>query len=244
MNGKGLYRDNFFELCTHAKIEIIFQNNLAIPQILFFRYYLEPASPLKSLANAPQTSTQTQNQQQQNSTPSQTDNISWNSKTSNLWPLSSPTNGNEVKKLSNSLSDLSLHDKVNNTTSNATNASLSQSKLNGFGRTSSKNDSNVITKNSFNLLQSAAILEKVNNQNDFVADFGSADIFNAVTSLQISNNGKASNANGSIASGDYDNTSTSSGVSMSNGNGGDSDANANFADFDHNPIYTAAGESS
>lgn len=174
---------------------------------------------------------------------------------------SSKSNGNGVNALSSS--DLSFQDHFtfndnkfsnknngngndNDYKTNGTNSVLSHTKRNGnlissLSRPTVSNDSHVITKNSFSFLQSAAILEKANNQSDFVADFGSADIFNAAAALQMSPKNGAT-ANGSFTSSDFDNVSSGSNVSTSNGNGSiDGDANANFADFEHNPIYNAVG---
>lgn len=243
------------------------------------RYYLEPASPLKSLTNTSHATQANQNQSpaQSEQSGSLNSKSSWSSSSSNLWPLpsvySSKSNGNGVNALSkSSSSELAFGDQfssnggkcIHNSNgtaidsdakSNGTNFALSHAtkhngnSLSSLSRPTVNNDSNVITKNNFNLLQSAAILEKANHQSDFVADFGSADIFNAANALQITANGGRSISgihklmNGSFTSSDFDNTSSGSNASTSNGNGSiNGDANANFADFEHNPIYNAAGK--
>lgn len=144
--------------------------------------------------------------------------------------------------------------------------------MNGFSRpTASASNQNVITKNSLNLQQSAAILENSNKftpDTDFVADFSSANIFNAQTTTTT----KTTNAVGmvppppstastlkataNVTNGTNINNNNSEAFNgngtMTNGNGTNgistngfddgSDANANFADFEHNTIYNAAGE--
>lgn len=114
---------------------------------------------------------------------------------------------------------------------------------------------NVINKNSLNLLTSVTASSSDNNNKftpdtDFVADFGSANIFNAaavaavtaatVTSANantaVNNNVTSNGHSNGLSNGKYSNgTKTHNGDEQMN-------ANANFADFDHNPIYDAAGK--
>lgn len=122
------------------------------------------------------------------------------------------------------------------------------------------NGQHVITKNSLNLQSTMSSIVDNNNKftpdADFVADFGSANIFNATAGTAKSTVGNGTIApppavNGHTAHQNGINTflnGTSSSAAGHNGrengaNGG-SNANANFADFDHNPIYNAAGTSS
>lgn len=174
------------------------------------------------------------------------------------------TNGTS---LSNSLTNNHTNNHHQNGISHATNGnSVSNNNgavngnhylMNGFSRpTASASNQNVITKNSLNLQQSAAILEnssKFTPDTDFVADFNSANIFNAqtasgnaavaaatahVTNGTTNNNNnisKSFNGNGTMTNGNGTNGATTNGFDDG------SDANANFADFEHNTIYNAAG---
>lgn len=124
---------------------------------------------------------------------------------------------------------------------------------------------NVITKNNFDLHQqlSTATTSNIDNNNlftpdsDFVADFSSANIFNAMNNP--SNNGNSSNGiaskaihlngitngNGNHING-IDKLANGNQSNGSNGfttaNGFNDVANENFADFEHNTIYNAAGK--
>lgn len=136
--------------------------------------------------------------------------------------------------------------------------------MNGFSRpTASAHNQNVITKNSLNLQQSAAILENRNKftpDTEFVADFNSANIFNAQTptanattmaTAAAALNGTTNVTNGTNNNNNNINNNNSKAFNgngaMTNGNGTNgfddgSDANPNFADFEHNTIYNAAGK--
>lgn len=150
-----------------------------------FRYYLEPASPLKSLTNTSH-ATQAQQHQNQSSVQSEQNDLTNVTKpATNIWSLSSTfssnTNGNGVSALSSS--DNKFYDQFtsndNNKISNKINLNgndklngnhsvLSHKKHNGnminsLSRPIVNNDSHAITKNSLSLHQSAEILEKSNN---------------------------------------------------------------------------------
>lgn len=176
--------------------------------------------------------------------------------------------------LSNSLTNNHLNNHHQNGISHATNGTgVSNNNggtngnhylMNGFSRpTASASNQNVITKNSLNLQQSAAILENTNKftpDADFVADFNSANIFNAqttsanatpVTPLKATTtnvtNGTTNNHNNNVISKSFNGNGPMTNGNGTNGtttNGFDdgSDANANFADFEHNTIYNAAGK--
>lgn len=178
--------------------------------------------------------------------------------------------------LSNSLANNNINNHHSNGISHATNGNGVTSNgvngnhylMNGFSRpTASASNQNVITKNSLNLQQSAAILENSNKftpDTDFVADFNSANIFNAQTTATnattTASTATPSNANANVTNGGTHNGNNNNAHSKSfNGNGtmtnghgtngistngfdDGSDANANFADFEHNTIYNAAGE--
>lgn len=126
---------------------------------------------------------------------------------------------------------------------------------------------NVITKNGLNLQQmspsssslSSAASNFDNSSNlftpdsDFVADFGSANIFNAMNNKPATTNGnpmKPIHLNGPITNGNrangFDkmtNGKRSNGYSTNGTTNGFDDVEIdNFADFEHNTIYNAAGK--
>lgn len=155
----------------------------------------------------------------------------------------------------------------NNNQNNVNSGSNSHNVFNGNGIGSSNGNANilngingqhVITKNSLNL--QSTVSSNVDNNKftpdaDFVADFGSANIFNATAGSATSTvgngmiapppavNGHTAHQNG-INTFLNGTTSTAGHNGQENGANGGSNANANFADFDHNPIYNAAGKSS
>lgn len=115
----------------------------------------------------------------------------------------------------------------------------------------------MITKNSLNLKSTVSSIvdnNKFTPDADFVADFGSANIFNATAGTATSTAGNGTIApppavNGHTAHHNSINTFLNGTTSAAghnvqeNGANDGSNANANFADFDHNPIYNAAGKS-
>lgn len=120
---------------------------------------------------------------------------------------------------------------------------------NGFSL-SVKNAKDVIAKNGFHLPPPASKADKNNlftPDTDFVADFGSANIFDALNKPSINNNNSSSS---SILSIGHSNGHHTNGVESINGNqiNGNTttdlnkNAGENFADFEHNTIYNAAGE--
>lgn len=111
---------------------------------------------------------------------------------------------------------------------------------------------NVITKNSLNLQTTATPASDNNNtftpDTDFVADFGSANIFNATEQIStgratatMRNNASSNGHSNTIANGKYLIHTATNGAE-NDMNDEQKNANANFADFDHNPIYNAAGK--
>lgn len=159
---------------------------------------------------------------------------------------------------------------IKSSSSNGTNGSINL--LNGH------TGPNVITKNSLNLQTTSKASSAIDNNNkftdtEFVADFSSANIFNAnaATATATRATGATTIPSSAIGGGSGNsNVVTSNGHGTANHNGigtflnrpnstatshmmagqngtensaiGDNNANANFADFEHNPIYNAAGK--
>lgn len=112
------------------------------------------------------------------------------------------------------------------------------------------------TKNGFHLPPPGSKVEKTNlftPDTDFVADFSSANIFDALNNKPSINNNNNS-TNKPILMNGNSNANHANGFELTNGNqmnGGNNafaatDVNKNvddnFADFEHNTIYSAAGE--
>lgn len=169
------------------------------------------------------------------------------------------TNGNGISSNNN----------LNNNTNNGINLSKSDNNglSNGFhiaATNNNKQQQNVITKNGFDsqhLTISSSVTSNLENNNlftpdaDFVADFGSANIFNAMNGKTSSNiqhsianpqnhmNGNNNNNNHTngfdkVPNGISRIDDNSNGFTMNTSNG---NASENFADFEHNTIYNAAG---
>lgn len=172
------------------------------------------------------------------------------------------TNGNGISSNNN----------LNNNTNNGFNLSNSDNNglSNGFHTAATNNKKqheNVIMKNGFDsqhhLTISSSATSNLENNNlftpdaDFVADFGSANIFNAMNgktsnthnsnanqqnhmNMNGNNNNNNNHTNGfdKIPNGISKNDNNSNGFTMNTTNG---NASENFADFEHNTIYNAAG---
>lgn len=281
------------------------------PNIILHRYYLEPASPLKSITNTAQLAPS--QKQQLNSATILTNgtgiktieenghNNLWASSLSTSNPI---TNGNgNTKTTSNSSSKtndltngrwkLDLLSSDDNNSSLFTNH-ISVAKTNGNGQPingfATMNGNGNKAKDSNGISSSSSIISRPiqngfhlpppgskhqqnghNNTNlftpdsDFVADFSSANIFDALNQKpsnnnninNINNNNNSTSTNKSIQ---LNGVKHSNGIEMSNGNGNQqmngngttnghhnfTDVNKNFdenfADFEHNTIYNAAGE--
>uniref|UniRef100_A0A1L8DMW5 Putative gtpase-activating protein n=1 Tax=Nyssomyia neivai TaxID=330878 RepID=A0A1L8DMW5_9DIPT len=218
------------------------QRELMIDKYERKRYYLEPASPLKSLTSSQQLAPCATSSSATSSTTTTTNNVTVDNvavlKSITLTPPQS----------------LRLHNNKNpRTTANATvkfqhqftpdsetslfNLGSSQTRLNinnnnnnvgghQNGLTSSSNSSNLSGNNN----------NKFTPDTDFVADFGTANIFNATQTSNMVNTSKSPNK---IPNGTNNSSSSSSGQQQQvNGNCG---VNENFADFEHNTIYNSAG---
>ena len=181
-----------------------------------FRYFLEPASPLKSI-NTPSTQ-QFQPSQPMNgiskSSRQQADNNLAVLKSIQLTP---PTANNRhhhsrTPHLQNgqangfsSSSDSCNNVNINNNNNNQ-NFFNQQNNLNGTSNGSLSHNGSI----------------KSDNSSDFIADFSKASIYNSNNSLNSAGSGGGSQANSKMTC---------------------SDLNANFADFENNKIYNAAGMS-
>ncbi|XP_061386857.1 type-2 histone deacetylase 1 [Musca vetustissima] len=250
------------------------QRELMIDKYERKRYYLEPASPLKSLTNATNlktsssgattaaTSTSTSsssatsnNNRSNSNNNNSTHNNNHHSHIQLTPPTSQRTTANGLHKSSSSAISRPQHS-GNSSSSNNNNTSHLQNGFNtdAFGLHNGLNLSvGSASTGALSDTSSCASANGFGAEADFVADFGSADIFNAtvastspassVGSASITNNGyakiqqplKASSTQGGS-------TAISAQQQFMNGftssNGGN---NENFADFDHAPIYNAAG---
>ncbi|KAG5674928.1 hypothetical protein PVAND_004872 [Polypedilum vanderplanki] len=159
------------------------------------RYYLEPASPLKSI-NTSSTSTSTLQQQSSATTNGIATKSNHSSDNLAVLKLTPPATNNRHHHRTNHHNELNgngIH--LYNGSSSSTNGSI-----------------------------------KSDNNNDFVADFSKASIYNSNNSLNST--GSGGHVNGKITNGFGDTSVTTT---------NNSDVNANFADFDNNKIYNAAG---
>lgn len=112
-----------------------------------------------------------------------------------------------------------------------------QIRLNINNNNNVNNPLNGLNRNGLNLAATKNGLENNNKftpETEFVADFGSANIFNANGIHSNNNNGCLKNG-GSTGTGDSNNVMNGVAESSSTTTNGE-----NFADFDHNPIYNAS----
>lgn len=127
---------------------------------------------------------------------------------------------------------------------------------NGFhGITSDNKQQNVITKNGFeqmspsssSLSSATSNLDNSNHlftpDSDFVADFSSANIFNAMNTKSMTNGNPIKPVNGHT-NGIHINgiDKLTNGNQLNGHNGFTTNGDENFADFEHNTIYNAAGK--
>lgn len=209
--------------------------------VKFLRYYLEPASPLKSITS----SQKLMSLSQSSTTPTTTDN-SAALKNITLTPPTSlrlPRNGqNQNSQNLNGRNfqqqftpDDSTSSLFNQTNQKQLQQQHQQIRLNN-NNNNTNNQLNGLNRNGLNLATTKNCLENNNKftpEIEFIADFGTANIFNANGTNNLNNNGCFKNGgvgdsnkllNGGIA--------TAESNSTTNGE--------NFADFDHNPIYNAS----
>lgn len=235
------------------------------------RYYLEPASPLKSITNTAQLAP-LQKQQQQTQLNNATLLTNGTAKSieenkSDWWETNATTNGKTSTSrwktdLLSSNDNSSLFNnhisapvatnghRSNGFTNNNNNGTITNGlSLNG------NNTKDSITKNGFHLPPPGSKIENNNlftPDTDFVADFGSANIFDALNNKPSINNKNSTNKPILLPPGKT-NGNHSNGVDLTNGNqtngnngfatnNGNKNDDVNFADFEHNTIYNAAGE--
>lgn len=228
------------------------------------RYYLEAASPLKSITNTAQLAP-TQKQQLNSASlltngssksVEENNSILWaNSKTSNdtsnhrAWISTNDKNN----LFSNHMS--TTNGSLNNNSNNNNNQKIHSNRTSINGLTLNGNKArDVIKTNGFHLpppvsnMQNGHHKTKTNANlftpdTDFDADFGSANIFDALNSKPSINNTSTNNMN-NLLNGNSSIVPHLNGVELTNGNqtNGNSSADENFADFEHNTIYNAAGE--
>uniref|UniRef100_A0A1I8Q1A3 Arf-GAP domain-containing protein n=1 Tax=Stomoxys calcitrans TaxID=35570 RepID=A0A1I8Q1A3_STOCA len=263
------------------------QRELMIDKYERKRYYLEPASPLKSLTNATNLKTSS------SSTTATAIAASASASSATTSSALSSASNNNNNRSSNNNQNHHTHIQLTPPTSQRTTANglhkssstaisrphhhstgQQQQQHNGFATDAFglHNGLNIsVGSASTGALSDTSSCASANGfgaEADFVADFGSADIFNAtvassspassVGSASTSNNGyakiqplKAAHQqfmNGHHHSGNASNNGNTimanGGTAITNGNNSNSFANngntENFADFDHAPIYNAA----
>lgn len=195
------------------------QRELIIDKYERKRYYLEPGSPLKSITNLNNN----------------------NSSSNNIQPQQTKTNSsNSYNHLSNGLKSITLtppssrgsHSSLNGSLNGSTGGGSTKQTdvVNGCNNFLNRKTSNSSVDCGSSINGNCNGSSGFSSDSDF-ADFGSANIFDST----ITNNSVSSN-----------NSSFNSSFKQQNGLDGRSSAlavnNENFADFDHAPIYNAAGE--
>lgn len=259
------------------------QRELMIDKYERKRYYLEPASPLKSLTNATNLKT--------TSSSSTSATAAVVSATSTMSSSSSSSSNNQNNRNNNNTTNSSqnhnhAHIQLTPPTSQRTTANgLHKSSSSAISRphhhhqSTSQQQQNGFSTDAFGLhnglnisvgsastgalsdTSSCASANGFGAEADFVADFGSADIFNAtMASSPASSVGSSSaNHNGYAkiqplkATNTSSSTTTAAHQQFMNGHNANGNVNGNsfapnggnsenFADFDHAPIYNAAGE--
>ncbi|XP_055712503.1 arf-GAP domain and FG repeat-containing protein 1 isoform X2 [Phlebotomus papatasi] len=213
------------------------QRELMIDKYERKRYYLEPASPLKSLASSQQLTTcATSSSSGTSSSTTTTTNVTLDNtavlKSITLTPPQSLRLHNKNARSTTKGPVNFQHQFTPDSETGLFNLGNSQTRLNNNNNSSNGGGhQNGITSNLSGIV--ANNNNKFTPDADFVADFGSANIFNATQSstTMVNNtaNGTSKIVNGNVSSGQQQ---------QINGNGG---TNENFADFEHNPIYNSAG---
>lgn len=229
------------------------QRELMIDKYERKRYFLEPASPLKSLTNATilknsQSSSSATSaasnatattQQQQRSNNSSSNNLSNGNTTSQIHltpPTSQRTTANGLHKSSSSAISRPQH---HSTPQQQNGFNTSAMHTDAFGLHTGLNTSvGSASTGALSDTSSCASANGFGAEADFVADFGSADIFNATVASSPASSVASSTNNGYAKI-----QSLKQQQFMTNGTGTTNGNTENFADFDHAPIYNAAGES-
>ncbi|XP_059618584.1 arf-GAP domain and FG repeat-containing protein 1 isoform X2 [Phlebotomus argentipes] len=219
------------------------QRELMIDKYERKRYYLEPASPLKSLASSQQlTPSATTTTSVATTTNSVTLDNTAVLKSITLTPPQSLRLHNNKSARSTTKGTVNFqHQFTPDSETSLFNLGNSQTRLNNNNNNSVGGHQNGLTSDTTSSSNLSGIVANNNNHKftpdtDFVADFGSATIFNATSSATMVNT--TAKSPGKIANGTNNPSSASSGQQQVNGNGG---VNENFADFEHNTIYNSAG---
>ncbi|XP_065355460.1 probable cyclin-dependent serine/threonine-protein kinase DDB_G0292550 [Calliphora vicina] len=248
------------------------QRELMIDKYERKRYYLEPASPLKSLTNATNlkttattastaaatSSSSTSSASVTASSANSSQNNSNNKTQIQLTPPTSQrTTANGLHKTSSTAISRPQH--TTPQPQNGFSSSLSNHNTDAFGLHNGLNSSvGSMSTGALSDTSSCASANGFGAEADFVADFGSADIFNAtVASSPASSVGSSTTNNNGYAKIQPMKISAAAHQQFMNGHGGGGGNNAttnlqngnlsngnteNFADFDHAPIYNAAVE--
>ncbi|XP_058979865.1 myosin-G heavy chain isoform X2 [Musca domestica] len=246
------------------------QRELMIDKYERKRYYLEPASPLKSLTNATNLKT---------SSSSSTAGATTTTSTASSGSATSNNNRSNSNSTHNSSSNNNNHHHTHiqltpptsqRTTANGLHKSSSSaiSRPHHSGNSTTTSQQNGFNTDAFGLhnglnlsvgsastgalsdTSSCASANGFGAEADFVADFGSADIFNATVASSSPASSVGSSSTNNINNGyakiqqplRSSGGATSAQQQFMNGNGNSFSSNGeNFADFDHAPIYNAAG---
>ncbi|GAB0098449.1 hypothetical protein DMENIID0001_141840 [Sergentomyia squamirostris] len=220
------------------------QRELMIDKYERKRYYLEPASPLKSLPSSQQLTTCVSSSIA-SSAPTTTNSVTVDStavlKSITLTPPQSLRLHNNKNSRSTTNATVNFqHQFTPDSETSLFNLGNSQTRLNNNNNNHIGGHQNGLTNNTSSNLSGIIVANNNNNKftpdTDFVADFGSANIFNASSATMVNSTTKNCSPD-KIANGSSSSSSTSSGQQKVNGNCG---VNENFADFEHNPIYNAA----
>lgn len=217
------------------------QRELIIDKYERKRYYLEPSSPLKSITN--------------NHNIINTNNST--TATTNILTKTNSSNNSSYNHLSNGLKSITLtppssrgsHSSLNGSLNGSTGGgSISTKQSDSFNNTSAVNGfNNFLNRKTSNSSVDcgSSINGNCNGSSGFssdsdFADFGSANIFDATTN-GVNNNISVSSNNSSF----NNSFKQQNGFDIGLQNGRSPALavnNENFADFDHAPIYNAAGE--
>lgn len=201
------------------------QRELIIDKYERKRYYLEPGSPLKSITNLSSSNNKTNSNTNNSNSNSSYNHLSNGLKSITLTPPSSRG------------SHSSLNGSLNGSTGGG--STKQTDVVNGFNNFLNRKTSNSSVDCGSSINGNCNGSSGFSSDSDF-ADFGSANIFDATSTNNTINNSVSSN-----------NSSFNSSFKQQNGSildlhNGRSSApavnNENFADFDHAPIYNAAGE--
>ncbi|KNC28715.1 hypothetical protein FF38_09407 [Lucilia cuprina] len=244
------------------------QRELMIDKYERKRYYLEPASPLKSLTNATNLKTTTSTAA---ATTSATSSASITASSANSTqnninnkahiqltpPTSQRTTANGLHKTSSSAISRPQHTTPPQS-QNGFSSSLSNHNTDAFGLHNGLNSSvGSMSTGALSDTSSCASANGFGAEADFVADFGSADIFNATVASSPASSVGSSTTNNGYAKIQPMKMSSAANQQFMNGHGGGGGNNVstnlqngnltngnteNFADFDHAPIYNAAVE--